>query len=187
MIPIVSLWLPILLSAVLTFVVSAIIWMVMPWHKTDHARVSDEGALLAALRAQNLEKGVYLFPFATGGADTQTPEYKEAVAQGPMGTLRIMTTSGPPAMGPRMLMSFVLYLVIGCFAAYVATRTLTPGASYIAVFRLTATVVFICHSVAHFHDVIWFGQRFSTALKNSFDGLIYGLLAGGVFGWLWPM
>ncbi len=185
MIPIVSLWLPILLSAVLTFVVSAIIWMMMPWHKTDHAAVPDEDALLEALRAQKMGTGVYLIPFGTGGAGT--PEYQAKVAQGPMGTIRIMTTAGAPAMGPRLLASFLLYVVIGCFAAYVATRTLSPGADYMAVFRITATVVFICHSVAHFHDVIWFGQRLSTALKNSFDALIYGLLAGGAFGWLWPM
>ena len=25
-----------------------------------------------------------------------------------------------------------------------------------------------------------------TTIKNTFDGLVYGLLTGGVFGWLWP-
>jgi hypothetical protein len=35
-------------------------------------------------------------------------------------------------------------------------------------------------------DSIWFFRHWSTSLKNVFDGLIYALLTGGVYGWLWP-
>ena len=34
---------------------------------------------------------------------------------------------------------------------------------------------------------IWYQRPWSTTLKFTFDGLIYGLLTGGVFGWLWHM
>jgi hypothetical protein len=33
---------------------------------------------------------------------------------------------------------------------------------------------------------IWFGQPWSATVKDVLDGLIYGLLTAGVFGWLWP-
>ncbi len=37
-----ALWLPILLSSIIVFVVSSIIHMLLPWHKSDYARVPDE-------------------------------------------------------------------------------------------------------------------------------------------------
>jgi hypothetical protein len=33
---------------------------------------------------------------------------------------------------------------------------------------------------------IWYKKSWSGTLKNVFDGLVYGLVTGGVFGWLWP-
>ncbi|MEZ4415856.1 MAG: hypothetical protein R3E10_08870 [Gemmatimonadota bacterium] len=186
MVPLLSLWLPILLSAVITFVVSAIIWMALPHHKTDYVRLPDEDALMGALRAQNLSRGVYLFPFASGGADMKDPAYLDRVAKGPVGLLRVLSPAGMVPMGKQLVSSFLLYVFIGVLAAYLASRTLPAGADYLMVFRVTGTVVWISHSIAHFHDVIWFGQKWSTGFKLAADGLVYALLAGGVFGWLWP-
>ena len=39
MVPLAALWLPILLSAVIVFVVSSLIHMVLPWHENDYVRV----------------------------------------------------------------------------------------------------------------------------------------------------
>jgi hypothetical protein len=33
---------------------------------------------------------------------------------------------------------------------------------------------------------IWMGKPWSVALKEMFDGLLYGLVTAGTFGWLWP-
>jgi hypothetical protein len=33
---------------------------------------------------------------------------------------------------------------------------------------------------------IWKGQPWSVTLKEIFDGLVYGMLTAGTFGWLWP-
>jgi len=33
---------------------------------------------------------------------------------------------------------------------------------------------------------IWYRRSWSTTLKATLDGVIYGLLTGGAFGWLWP-
>ena len=35
-------------------------------------------------------------------------------------------------------------------------------------------------------DSIWRGQSWCTTAKNVFDGLVYGLVTAGTFGWLWP-
>jgi hypothetical protein len=41
-------------------------------------------------------------------------------------------------------------------------------------------------SLAYFSDAIWRMKPWSMTLKRVFDGLVYGLLTDGVFGWLWP-
>ena len=33
---------------------------------------------------------------------------------------------------------------------------------------------------------IWFGRPWSGVFKGFGDALIYALLTGGAFGWLWP-
>ncbi len=48
------------------------------------------------------------------------------------------------------------------------------------------TTAFIGYALAHAQRSIWFSQNWGTTARNIFDGLVYGLLTGGVFGWLWP-
>ncbi|MGH9579745.1 MAG: hypothetical protein ACRD2R_02020, partial [Terriglobales bacterium] len=74
----------------------------------------------------------------------------------------------------------------GFVTAYLTGRTMAPGASYLAVFRVAGTAAFLGYSGATATDSIWKGQLWSVTLKHMFDGLVYGLLTAGVFGWLWP-
>ena len=48
MVFVVSLWVPILLSAVIVLVASSIIHMVLPYHRTDFDKVPIEDALMDA-------------------------------------------------------------------------------------------------------------------------------------------
>jgi len=82
-------------------------------------------------------------------------------------------------------MWFIYSLVVGIFTAYVAGISLKPGADYMTVLRLTSTVAFIGYALAQWQSSIWYHRKWSTSIKNTIDGLIYGLLTGGVFGWLW--
>jgi hypothetical protein len=59
-----------------------------------------------------------------------------------------------------------------------------PNASYLAVFRIAGTVTWVAYGVAYIQDSIWFGRPWSITMKSLMDALIYGLLVGGVFGWL---
>jgi hypothetical protein len=69
-------------------------------------------------------------------------------------------------------------------SAYVVTRTLAPDAEYLAIFRIAGTVAFIANGIAVIPESIWFGRPWTMTAKNLLDALIYGLLTGGVFGWL---
>jgi hypothetical protein len=63
MVPLSELWLPIVLSAVIVFVASSIMHMLLPYHKSDYRQLPDEDKLLATLRSAGLTRGLYHFPF----------------------------------------------------------------------------------------------------------------------------
>ena len=94
--------------------------------------------------------------------------------------------NGAPAMGKSLALWFVYCCVVGLFAAYVAGRALPVGAHYRAVFRFAGVTAFVGYALALWQNTIWFKRAWTTTLKSTIDGLVYGLLTAGVFGWLWP-
>ena len=180
-----DLWLPILLSAVFVFIASSVIHMAIPMHKGDWGKLPGEDQVLAALRAQNVPPGSYMFPMAASMKDCSSPEMLEKFKRGPVGSLIVLPV-GVPSMGKALLQWFLFSLVVAVFVAYIAWHHLVPGAPYLAVFRLTATVAFLAYGFSHMTDAIWKGVSWTTTLKFVLDGLIYGLVTGGVFGWQWP-
>jgi hypothetical protein len=185
MVPIMSLWLPILLAAVLVFVASSIIHMLLTYHESDFGRLPDEDGVMDALRPFNISPGEYYFPFGAGRADRESEEWKDKVEKGPVAFINVFP-SGQPEMGKSLVQWFAYAIVVGIFAAYVAGRALPPGAEYLEVFRFTGVTAFIGYSLALVQASIWYKRSWSTTLKSVFDGLIYGLLTAGAFGWLWP-
>ena len=185
MIGIDSLWLAILLSAVAVWFASAAIWMVLPHHKTDYKGLPDEDAARQTLRPPNLAPGQYNIPHLASMKEMREPESRQKFEEGPVAFITVLPNGAPP-MGRNMTLSFVFYLVVGIFVAYVAGRTLTPDAEYLAVFRLTGVVAWAAYGFAVIQDAIWFGRPWSSVIKALFDAFVYALLTAGVFGWLWP-
>lgn len=184
MVALTALWIPILLSAVIVFVASSIMHMVLPYHRSDYKKLPEEDKVLAALRPLNLSRGLYIFPFATH-RDMKSPELIEKQKAGPVGTMTIFQ-SGPPNMAKYLLTWFVYCVVVAFFTGYLTGRTVPAGTNYLAVFRVAGTVAFMAYGVGQLNDSIWKGQPWSNTIKHVFDGLIYGLLTAGTFGWLWP-
>jgi hypothetical protein len=184
MVPLTALWLPILLSAVIIFVASSIMHMLLKYHQSDYSQLPDEDKILAALRPANLKRGLYVFPFCTH-KDMKSPALIEKYKQGPVGFLTIVP-NGPPALPKFLIQWFVYCLVIGFFVAYLTGRTLPRGTDYLAVFRVAGTAAFLAYGLGQLSNGIWKGQRWSATIKEVIDGLIYGLLTAGTFGWLWP-
>src|SRR5256885_1203081 len=65
MVDLTALWFPIILSAVIVFVASSIMYMLLPYHRSDYQQLPEEDKLLAALRAAGLKRGLYHFPFCS--------------------------------------------------------------------------------------------------------------------------
>jgi hypothetical protein len=184
MVPITALWLPILLSAVIVFVASSIMHMLLPYHRTDYRKLPDEDKLLAALRAAGLTRGLYNFPHCTH-KDMKTPAIQEKFKQGPVGFMTIFP-SGPPAMPKFLGLWFGYCLIVGIFVACVTGQMVASGAPYRFVFRVVGTAAFLAYGVGQLSNGIWKGQTWSMTIKEVFDGIIYSLLTAGTFGWLWP-
>jgi hypothetical protein len=179
-----ALWLPILLSAVIVFIASSILHMLLPYHKGDYRRVQDEDKLLPALRSAGLSRGHYVFPYCTP-KEMKSPAMVEKYTQGPVGMITVFP-SGPPALPKFLGMWFVYCLLISFFVAYLAAHTIAPGAYYLKVFRIVGTAAFLAYGFGTVSNAIWKGQTLSFTIKEVVDGLIYALLTAGTFGWLWP-
>jgi hypothetical protein len=184
MVPLTTLWLPILLSAVFVFVASSIIHMLLPYHRNDYRQLPDEDRILAALRTAGLKRGLYVFPYCTH-KDMKSPVLIEKQKQGPVGFMTV-APNGPPAMPKFLIQWFVFCLMIGFFVAYLTGHTVASGANYRAVFRVAGTAAFLAYGLGQLSNGIWKCQTWSSTIKEVFDGLIYGLLTAGTFGWLWP-
>jgi hypothetical protein len=179
-----ALWLPIVLSAVIVFVASSILHMVLKYHQSDCHQLANEDQALAALRSAGVKPGYYHFPYCTH-QEMKSPAVAEKFKQGPVGMMTVIP-SGPPAMGKYLGSWFAYCLVIGFFTAYLIWYTVAPGAHYPVVFRVAGTAAFMAYGIGPLAYSIWKGQSWGMTIKEVFDGLIYGLLSGGTFGWLWP-
>jgi hypothetical protein len=105
MVPLAALWLPILLSAIIVFVASSIMHMVLPYHKSDYRQLPEEDKLLAILRGAGLTRGLYVFPFCTH-KDMKSPAILEKYKQGPVGMMTVFP-SGPPVLAQFLGLWFV--------------------------------------------------------------------------------
>lgn len=176
------LWLPILLSAILVFIASNILWMALPfWHRKDYGKLTTEDRVIEALA--NEKSGQYIAPSVDWSK--LTPEQRATVQKGPMAFL-ILRNPATFSFPKALVLYFLYTLVISIFVAYISGRTLGAGTRYLSVFRVAGTAGILGYAFGGIADSIWYGKPWSVTIKHVIDGVIYGLLIAGTFGWLWP-
>ena len=185
MVSVVSLWLPVLLSGVLVFVVSSIIHMVLSYHAGDSQPVPDEAKVMDALRPFEIPPGDYAMPRPAGMKEMGEPAFIEKTKAGPVAFMTVLP-NGPTAIGTSLARWFGYSLLIGAVAGYTAGITIGPGADYGLVFRVVGAVAFAGYSLAILQSSIWWYRSWRYTFLTMFDGLVYALLTAGTFGWLWP-
>ena len=185
MVSLAALWLPILLSAVFVFIASSIVHMVLAYHNRDYVKLPNEDAVRAAIQSGNPAPRQYIIPYCAEMKDMGTPEMLQKMKEGPVAVLNIKPL-GAISMGPSLAQWFVFGLVISLATAYVAGHSLAPGSDYLHVFRIVGTVAWLGYAAGQIPGAIWMGKPWSVASKEVLDGLIYGLVTAGTFGWLWP-
>ena len=178
-----ELWLPILLSAVFVFVASSVFHMVIQVHKGDYSQLPDEDRILAAMRDGRIARGTYMFPYCTSMKEMQNEELIAKWKRGPVGMMTVMD-NGPFRMGKALGLWFGYCILVSIFAAYFTSFTLAPGAGYLETFRVAGTAAVLGYSVGVIPGSIWEGKSWLVSGKFMLEGLVYGLLTAGAFGWL---
>ena len=183
--PLGSLWLPGILSAVAVFVVSSIVHMALRYHRADYKKLADEGPVAAALRGIAPAPGVYFIPHCVDMAQMKDPAMVKKFAEGPVALLTIRP-NGMPAMGKSLAQWFLFSLFVSFVAAYVARHTLHPGSPGLEVMRITGMVAFAAYAMGYVQDSIWKSIPWSNSLRGILDACFYALATGLVFRLLWP-
>lgn len=185
MVPVMSLWGPILLAAVIVFLASFILHMVLPFHRNDMRKLAGEDPFLETVQRLGIPPGDYGAPHPGSAGDLKDPVFREKLKRGPIVYMRI-ASGGSTSMGRSLVLWFLYCVLVGFFSAYVTGRALEFGADYLEVFRFAGTVAFMGYAFALLQDSIWSRRSWGTTIRSMIDGLLYGLLTAGTFGWLWP-
>ena len=185
MTPLLSLLIPIVVSAVFVFLASSVIHMATPFHKNDLKKFPNEDDVMKALRGLGLRPGDYGVPKADSMKEMGTPEFMAKMKAGPVAFITVRP-AGEVSMTANLVQWFIYSIVVSIFAAYVAGISLGTGAEYLKVFQITGAVAFTGYALALPQNSIWWSRNWAFTLRSMFDGLIYGLLTAGTFGWLWP-
>jgi hypothetical protein len=159
--------------------------MVLPLHRNDLKRLPREDEVLDALRRLDIPAGDYAAPHAGSPAAMKDPAFLEKMKRGPL-VLMTISPGQPMSMTKNLVQWFVYSVVVSVFAGYLTGRAVGPGALYLEVFRFAGTAAFLGYSLALAQHSIWYRRNWGTTFKVMFDGLVYGLLTAGTFGWLWP-
>ncbi len=182
----ISLWLPILLSAVVVFVISSLIHMVIKWHAPDYRGFANEDAVRTAIGAGTPAPGHYVVPYCADmkqmGSEAMLKKYRE----GPVGHI-ILAPTGAPNMGKHLGLWFLWSVVVAAVAAFLATRLLGLDHNHArAAAKLVGAVTFIAYGYGTMQESIWMARSWSSSVKYLLDAALYGVGSGFVFLWLWP-
>jgi hypothetical protein len=187
MISVIDLWLPILLSAIAVWIASALAWTALPHHKGDFRKLANEDDVMSAVRNLRVAPGLYFFPHMSEcNKAKMDPVAKEKFEKGPHGMLHIWPADAFGKMGRNMLLSFIFYMVVGVFVAYLGSLALTSGAGFGKVFQFAGAAGVMAHTMANIPHQIWFGTPTRNIITCLIDGVAYGLITGAIFAWLWP-
>lgn len=184
MVPLASLLVPILLSAVIVFIASSVIHMVIRYHQADYDVFPNEDAVLDFVRGLNVPNGDYFAPMSRDRNAMKDPAFMEKAKRGPMIVMTI--AKGYEGMGKTFIQWFVYILVVSYMTAYLASRYVQPSAEYMRVFQLVSTTSFLAYGLALPPLSIWYRKKWGTTVRSLIDAFIYSMLTAGVFSWLWP-
>lgn len=181
-----ALWLPILLSAVVVFVISSLVHMVIKWHAPDYRGFSNEDAVREVIRAGHPTPGPYVLPWCSDmkemGSEAMLQKYRE----GPVGHITL-APSGAPNLGKSLGTWFLFSLVIAKVAAFLATQVYGLDHAHAAAAAwLIGAVSFIAYGFGTITETIWMARPWSSSVKYLLDAALYATGSGFVFFWLWP-
>ena len=120
-----SLWWVVILAAVVVWIVSAVVWMVLPHHASDFGKLPNEGAAMEGIGG-DVPAGQYRMPFCGSMDEMKDESYQAKEAKGPVALLTVFQ-KGPQNMGKMLGLWFGYCLVATFVIAYLARMVLPAG------------------------------------------------------------
>ncbi len=180
-----SLWQPILLSAVVVFVISSLVHMAFNWHAADYTSFSNEDAIRDVIRAGNPKPGRYVMPHCKDMKDMASEAMKKKYAEGPIGHITLLP-NGQPAMGKYLGLWFLFCLLVSAVVAVLASRLIPHDHAFArAAAKLAFAVGFVGYGFGTFQESIWSGRPWGSSFKYLVDAALYAGGTAAVFLWLW--
>lgn len=176
---------PALVAAVLVFIASSLIHMVIQWHKPDYRGLANEDEVRAAIRKTSPAPGQYILPHCKSTKEMGEPVTIKKYEEGPVGVI-YLRRSGVTKLGPFLGMWFVYTIVIGLLVGSLARMTVVHGAPYMDVFRVVSAAGWLAYAWQGPQESIWKGVPWTSTIRHMIDGLVYALITAGCFAWLWP-
>jgi hypothetical protein len=177
--------LPALVAAVGVFVASSVIHMVLKLHNPDYKKLPNEDEVRDAIRRGGAGPGQYILPHCNDPKEQADPAMVKKYEEGPNGVLYV-GPKGVIKLGPFLGKWFLYTVLIGLAAGYVAKSTLFAGTGFTSVFRVTGAAAWLAYSWQSPSDSIWKAKPWIITFRGYFDGLVYALITGACFGWMWP-
>ena len=176
-----SLAVPIIVSAVALFFASFLSWMVLQLHKNDWRKLEKEDEFLLAAGKCDIPVGSYMFPRANSPAEMQTEEFKKRFDAGPRGVMTILPKVN---MGQNLALTFLYFLTVSFCIAYLASIVLPRGTGFfLVIFRFVSTAAFMMFLAAMVQHAIWFRTRI---VGHVIESIAYAAITGLIFAALWP-
>lgn len=179
-----SLWLPVVVSTVVVWLLSAVLHMALRYHRADYRKLPNEDAVAAALGGDT-PPGLYVIPYCVDAAAMKDPAIVERYGRGPVAMIGVLR-KGTPQMGKTLVQWLLFCFLVSFTIGYLARHTLTAGANPWMVARIAGTIAFVGYGYGAFQDSIWQAIPWSNSLRHLIDSAAYALATALVFAWLWP-
>ena len=85
-----------------------------------------------------------------------------------------------------MLKTFITYLVITVFVAYVTGRGQPAGSGFSEVFQLAGPAAILAYCLGGVVNDFFLGKPTRFIITSVLDGLVYSLVTASILAWLWP-
>jgi hypothetical protein len=171
------------LGALVLFIWGFISWDILPWHSLTTHTLSNEEAVVAALKSGNAESGSYMVPGMVNGEASKKAQMEKMKA-GPIAWIHYSNIG----MGEMDPMYFIKGFLICFFAACVAASLLgklswSLASKFWARVRFVMTLGIFLAIAGRLVDWSFLGYSASFSLNLAGDDIIGWTLAGMVIAW----
>jgi hypothetical protein len=173
-----------LVGGIVFFLWGFVSHVVLPVGQMGIRSLPNEEPVLAAMREQIREPGLYFFPgmdMSRKLSDAEQKAWEEKYRTGPYGILVYHPNGEQPMSGRQLGTQFGTDVVCALLIALLVSMTAVGYAGRVAASVLTGVFAWVSISVPHWN---WYGFPTAFALGEGIDAIVACLLGGLVIAWI---